>query len=164
MDPRSWDASELRQLSKRREGLIFEGLENCVVNRSWVSHREVNKNRGEESLPWIQSHRRGGDRIHTKHTSKFVVSEDTPSYHLSSNRSAHNFIVQFGGQIPKEALLKWLVIQFVDMKRPQDVVMDLLQENRIEVHLARPFLARIPQCGNCVFSVHLVVKTIMNTR
>jgi uncharacterized Zn finger protein (UPF0148 family) len=138
-----WSGFEFQPNTKERKSRVIGSVISCVDNSPPDGPISILVDKTE--LPPIR------------------FGEDTPYYHLSSNRSAHNFFVQFGGQIPKEALLKWLVIQFVDMKRPQDIVRDLLQENRIEPHPERPFLARTPQCRGCTFPVHQVVETIMNT-
>jgi len=94
----------------------------------------------------------------------FRFGEETPYYHLSSAKSQHGFVVHFSGQVPKEALLSWLVIQFVEMKRPQDVIKELLQENRIEMQPDKVVLARTPQCRTCPpFPLHQVIETIMSS-
>jgi hypothetical protein len=94
-----------------------------------------------------------------------LFAEEAPYFLLSGSKNAHSFIVNFGPQIPKQSLLCWFVIQFVDKRPVAEVLRDLLMERGMDVPQSpeKPLLGRTPLCRMCTFMVQQVIETIMNT-
>jgi hypothetical protein len=89
--------------------------------------------------------------------------EEAAFYLLGGSKTGHNLIVQFGPQVPKQPLLSWFVIQYVDRRPICEVVRELLFDRGMDPPTTdKPLLGRTPMCRMCTFVVQQVIETIMN--